>query len=107
MPASAATSKNIFVQRTVAIRRQTTTSEAFAHPVNCCGEKRERAQGIMKMEVMTEPIAMLVNKNPRLAGSRCNSCRPTTGINAEMAEMKNENDAFRARMILMPGVYRT
>src|SRR6516225_1381953 len=104
MPASAATTKNIFVQRTVAIRRQTAMSEAFAYVVNRSGEKRERAQGTMKIEVMTEPIAMLVNKNPRLAGSRCNSWRPTTGINAEIIEMKNENDTLRARMTLMPGV---
>ena len=61
----------------------------------------------MKIEEMTEPIAMLVNKNPRLAGSRCNSSRPTTGINAEIIEMKNENNALLTRMILIPGVYRT
>jgi hypothetical protein len=61
----------------------------------------------MKTEVMTEPVAMLVNKNPKLAASRCNSSNPTAGINAAMIEMKNENNALRAKMILIPGVYRT
>src|SRR5215469_12600889 len=106
-PASAATTRNIFVQRTVAIKRQTTINEAFAYVVNRCGENRERALGMMKMEVTTEPMAMLVNKKPRLAASRCNSCKPTTGINAEMIEMKNAKVALRSTMIFIPGVYRT
>jgi hypothetical protein len=36
---------------------------------------------MIKAPLITEPTAILVKRNPRLEALRCNSFKPTTGIN--------------------------
>ena len=54
------------------------------------------SHGKMKTTPRTDPAPMLVNKSPRLDGLRCNTFKPTTGINAGIAEMNRENRKLRA-----------
>ena len=72
-----------------------------------CGEYLARAHGMMKAPLMTEPTAILVKRNPKCAAGRCSSVKPITGINEGIIEIRNENNACRARSILIPGLYRT
>jgi len=104
MPPSAATTKNTNGRWTKTIRQQFNSNTRFATVVIRCGEYLARAHGIMKEPLMTEPTAILVKRYPRLEALRCNSFKPTTGINDGIIEIKNENNACRAKRILIPGV---
>jgi hypothetical protein len=59
---------------------------------------------MMKAPLTTEPTAILVKRYPKWEASRCNSFKPTTGINDGIIAIKNENNACRARRIFIPGV---
>jgi hypothetical protein len=52
---------------------------------------RARVHGIVKAPLITEPTAMLVKRYPKWEALRCNSFKPTTGINDGIIEIKNEN----------------
>src|SRR5260221_4937935 len=104
MPASRATTKNTYGRWTKAIRQQSIIKTRFAKVVIRCGEYLARAHGMMKAPLMTEPTAILVKRYPRWDALRCNSFRPTTGINAGMIAIKKENNACRATRTLIPDV---
>src|SRR5580693_8259602 len=104
MPPSAATTKNTYGRWTKAIRQKSKSNKRFAKVVMRCGEYLARAHGMMKAPLITEPTAILVKRNPRLVALRCNSFKPTTGINEGIIEIKNENNACRARRILIGSV---
>src|SRR5260221_13054720 len=102
MPLSAATTKNTYGRWTKAIKQKVNSNARSAKVVMRCGEYLTRAQGMMKEPLMTEPTAILVKRNPRGEAGRSNSFKPTTGINDGIIEIKNENNACRARRILIP-----
>jgi hypothetical protein len=98
-PASAATTKNISVWRTIAISTLTRTSSESAERVTASGEKRALSQGMMTTAPTTDPAPMLVNNRPRLDELSCKTFKPTTGINAGITEMNRVNRKFRANTI--------
>src|SRR5215469_4346614 len=104
MPPSAATTKNTNGRWTKTIKQQFNSNTRFANVVMRCGEYRARAHGMMNAPLMTDPTAWLVKRYARFSALRCSSCKPTTGINEGIIEIKNENKAWRVRRILIPEV---
>ena len=73
------------------------TISKFAKTVRESGEKRALSHGKMKIAPRTDPVPMLVNKRPKLDELSCNTFKPTTGINAGIAEMTRAHKKFRAK----------
>ena len=78
------------------IRDRTKTTSKFAERVTESGEKRSLSHGMMNTAPTTDPAPMLVNDRPRLDELRCNTFKPTTGINAGITEMNRAKRKFRA-----------
>src|SRR5258708_39760290 len=96
-PASAATTKNSSAWRTIAISKETRTISKLAERVTESGEKRALSQEMTNTAPNTEPAPIQVNKRPSWYEPRCNTFKPTTGINAGMTEIKRANRKFRAK----------
>ena len=58
---------------------------------------------MMKTPLKTEPTAILVKRYPSSEACICNSFRPTTGINAGIILITNENNACKTRSC-RPGI---
>src|ERR1700736_3623529 len=102
-PASAATTKNSSAWRTNAINTYAATINKLAERVTESGEKRALSQEMTNTAPNTEPAPILVNKRPSWDAFRCKTCKPTTGINAGMTEIKRANRKFRAKTTWISG----
>src|ERR1700730_7241046 len=67
------------------------------------GDKRARSRGMMNTAPMTEPAPKLANNRPKFDELRCNSFRPTTGVNAGITEMNRANRKISGQHDLKPG----
>src|SRR5262245_28039501 len=82
------------------------TISKFADSVRESGEERALSHGKMKTAPKIDPAPMLVNKSPRSDELSCNTFKPTTGINAGIAEINRANKKFRASTTWGPGAQR-